>query len=71
MHEMRTPARGAGQVPALLTIGEVAELLRVNTSTVYRWTTSGTLRAVRFSNCVRVPVDALETFVTPTIEETI
>lgn len=53
----------------LLTIAEVAEQLRVDVSTVYRWTTAGTLDAVRFAGSVRVPADELSRFIqAPTTE---
>ena len=44
----------------LLTVREVAVLLRVCTATVYRLCSQGVLQHVRISNAVRVPADAVE-----------
>jgi len=43
----------------LLTVGEVAARLRVSRATVYRLVRLGTLPALRVSNSIRVPRDAL------------
>jgi excisionase family DNA binding protein len=40
------PASGLSQGEALLTVGEVARRLRVDTTTVRRWISTGTLDAV-------------------------
>lgn len=50
-------------MPALLTVGEIAATLRVDTSTVYRWFARGVLPCVRFGGSVRVRPDELERFV--------
>jgi excisionase family DNA binding protein len=44
----------------LLTVREVAVVLRVCTATVYRLCAQGVLQHVRISNAVRVPADAVE-----------
>ncbi|HKY34462.1 MAG TPA: helix-turn-helix domain-containing protein [Polyangiaceae bacterium] len=45
-----------------LTVGEVAERLRVSTATVYTLCKRGQLRHVRVANAIRVPEAALTTF---------
>jgi excisionase family DNA binding protein len=47
-------------MPAVLTVAEVAELLRCEPSTVYRWCREGTVESVRVAGIVRVPARALE-----------
>jgi excisionase family DNA binding protein len=42
-----------------LTVGEVAELMRVSTMTVYRLVHSGELPAVRFGRSFRIPESAV------------
>ncbi len=43
----------------LLTVGEVAQVMRVSNMTVYRLVHSGQLPAVRFGRSFRIPVTAL------------
>jgi len=43
----------------MLTVPEVAEKLRVNPQTAYRWVREGTLPAVRVGGTVRVPTRML------------
>ena len=45
--------------PKLLRVSEVAEQLRVNPQTAYRWIREGTLPAVRVGGTVRVPTRML------------
>ena len=47
----------------LLTVKEVANLLRVNPMTVYRAVESGVLPHVRFGRTIRVDRDALDAYV--------
>jgi len=49
--------------PWLLTVGEVAERLRVSTATVYALCKRGALRHVRVANAIRVPEAALLAFI--------
>ncbi|MDD3310518.1 helix-turn-helix domain-containing protein [Pseudodesulfovibrio sp.] len=49
--------------PALLTVKEVAELLRVHQRTAYRLITDGTIRAVKIGSQWRVPEQALLDFI--------
>lgn len=42
-----------------LTVGEVAEMMRVSTMTVYRMVHSGDLPAVRFGRSFRIPESAV------------
>jgi excisionase family DNA binding protein len=48
--------------PRLLTVGEVAERLRVSTATVYALCKRGALQHVRVANAIRVPEAALAAF---------
>jgi excisionase family DNA binding protein len=50
-------------VPALLTVREVADMLRTGKTTVYSYVRSGELESVHFGGSVRIPVDALREFV--------
>jgi excisionase family DNA binding protein len=43
-----------------LTVGEVAELMRVSNMTVYRLVHSGDLPAIRFGRSFRIPESAVE-----------
>lgn len=53
----------------LLTIREVAELLRVSPITVRRRIADGQLKAVRVGKGIRVPREAIEGFLTPAFRE--
>jgi excisionase family DNA binding protein len=46
--------------PDLLTVAEVADMLRVSERTVRTWTQAGTLRAVRIGGRVRYRLATLE-----------
>lgn len=46
-------------LPALLKVAEVAQLLRVDRATAYRWVRSGELPVVKFGTTVRVSRRAL------------
>ena len=46
-----------------LTVGEVAQMMRVSTMTVYRLVHSGELPAVRFGRSFRIPESAVSTLV--------
>jgi excisionase family DNA binding protein len=50
---------------SFLTIAEVAKLLKVNRSTVLRWTRRGLIRATRLpgTRTWRVPLSSYETFI--------
>ena len=47
-------------MPLLLTVREVADALRVEDSTVYRWARAGVVDSVRFEGVVRIPASELE-----------
>ena len=47
-------------MPALLTCREFALLLRVESSTAYRWCRNGTVESVRVGGIVRIPVAELK-----------
>lgn len=49
--------------PTLLTVKEVAELLRVHQRTAYRLITSGSIRAIKIGSQWRVPEQALMDFI--------
>ena len=51
--------RGA---PRLLTVAEVADVLRVSTMTVYRLIKSGELSAIRVGKSYRIADDVLQTY---------
>lgn len=46
-----------------LTVGEVAQMMRVSTMTVYRLVHSGELPAVRFGRSFRIPESAVSSIV--------
>lgn len=48
-----------------LTVGEVAEVMRVSTMTVYRMVHSGELPAIRFGRSFRIPESAVTQMVSP------
>ena len=48
------------RMPLLLTVREVADALRVEDSTVYRWARTGAVDSVRFEGVVRIPASELE-----------
>ncbi len=47
------PMPDTNGLPALLTAAEVAQALRVTTSSVYRWADDGTLKSIRVGETVR------------------
>lgn len=49
--------------PKLLTVQEVATILRVTPNTVYRWIKRGRLPVVRIGYLVRVPASAIENLI--------
>lgn len=53
----------AGSPPKLLTIREVANILRVHTRTVYRMVQDGVLGAIRVGTQWRVPESALHDYI--------
>ena len=55
--------------PTLLTVKEVAELLRVHQRTAYRLITGGTIRAVKIGSQWRVPEKALTEFIEQGLNE--
>jgi len=48
-----------GILGRLLTVGEVAARLRVSRATVYRLVRLGGIPALRVSNAIRIPADAI------------
>lgn len=44
------------------TVEEVANMLRVTKTTVYRWIYDEKLKAVKFTSNVRIPITELNTF---------
>jgi excisionase family DNA binding protein len=54
----------ATALPLLLTAQEVADALRVSTSTVYRWAADGTLTAVTVGAAVRFRREDIEQLLT-------
>jgi excisionase family DNA binding protein len=60
---MTDPNRRFGFSPHLLTVPEVAEILRVSPRTVRRMIDDKRLPVVRFGRAVRVRVEALTAFI--------
>lgn len=52
----------AEQYETLLTISEVANVLRVSKMTIYRLVHDGQLPSMRIGKSLRVPVSALDTY---------
>ncbi len=52
--------------PKLLTVQEVATILRVTPNTIYRWIKRGRLPVVRIGYLVRVPASAIENLIPKT-----
>lgn len=48
-----------------LTVGEVADMMRVSTMTVYRMVHSGELPAIRFGRSFRIPEAAVSQMIFP------
>jgi len=46
-----------------LTVTEVSEMMRVSTMTVYRLIHAGNMRAIRVGRSFRVPIDAVDEYV--------
>ncbi len=63
------PRSYTGQMDELLTVGEVAGLLRVSTMTVYRLIRTGELPAVRVGRNYRVRRNDLDTYLQEKIVE--
>lgn len=52
-----------------LTVGEVADMMRVSTMTVYRLVHAGELPAVRFGRSFRIPESAVVTAISTPIAD--
>jgi excisionase family DNA binding protein len=48
---------GQDDMPRLLTVAEMAALLRVSTMTIYRLINAGELRTIRIGRSIRIPND--------------
>lgn len=59
-----TESPGGTEEPESYRVREIAEKLKVDESTVYRWIEKGRLRAYRFEDggSIRVPADEFEAF---------
>ena len=53
----------------LLTVPEAAEALAISRSKLYELLTAGLVRSVRIDGSRRVPVEALETYVTRLLDQ--
>jgi excisionase family DNA binding protein len=53
------------KMPLLLTCREVADALRVEDSTVYRWPRTGVVDSVRIAGTVRIPASEFERITAP------
>lgn len=64
MIDIDVPAQdGGGNLPRLLTIQEVADILRIHPRTAYRLVKDGSLNAIRVGTQWRVTEDALHEYV--------
>lgn len=54
--------------PAVLTVQEVADLLRVHHTTIRRYLKTGQLPVIRFGSKVRIPRAAVEALLRPVAE---
>lgn len=50
-------------LPELMTVSEVAEALRVSPSSVYKWSTEGSLPTVRINTSIRFRREDIETLI--------
>ncbi|MEF2229400.1 MAG: helix-turn-helix domain-containing protein [Pseudodesulfovibrio sp.] len=61
--------KDASRPPTLLTVKEVAELLRVHQRTAYRLITGGSIRAIKIGSQWRVPESLLMEFIEKGLNE--
>lgn len=54
---MNQHSTGQDDMPRLLTVAEMAALLRVSTMTIYRLINAGELRTIRIGRSIRIPND--------------
>jgi len=59
---MNSTVEPLGDDELMLTVAEVAGLLRVSKMTVYRWLHSGEIEASRFGSMYRIPLSALQKY---------
>ncbi len=60
---MTTPTPGIAPLPALYSVTETAELLKVSPKTVRRWIGKGDLTVHRFGRQIRITDSDLVTFI--------
>ncbi len=60
---MTTPTPGISPLPALYSVTETAELLKVSPKTVRRWIGKGDLKVHRFGRQIRITDSDLVTFI--------
>src|SRR5690242_9437718 len=68
LHNSETPQQ-AGSAPRLLTLQEVAKILRVGRTTVWEMVNCGELGAVRFRGKLLIPCEEPERYLSELIEE--
>ena len=51
-------------IPLVLTVEELAQLLRIGRNTAYELVRSGQIRSIRIGKCYRIPRDAVIDFLT-------
>ncbi len=56
-------SKAAETANGLLSVGEVADFLKVSRASIYRWMECGDLPYAQIGGCRRVPKSAVETFV--------
>lgn len=60
-----TPTPGAADPGELLTLAEVAQILKVSRKTLYTWKDAGKLRFVKIGSLVRITRADLAALITP------
>jgi excisionase family DNA binding protein len=56
------PALSLAEAPDVLTVAEVARLLRIGRNTAYELVRNGDLYAARIGNCLRIPKLSIERY---------
>ena len=56
------PGPRADSLPSLLTVAEMAAMLRVSTMTIYRLINAGELRTIRVGRSIRIPSEVAASY---------
>lgn len=69
--ELNRPAQGPEKTNSnewllpgtrFLTVRDVADYLRISVQSVYRWSSEGRLKGIKFGGCLRFPVEEVMAF---------